>query len=805
MNPIVRLVRNHWVPLLVLLVAGSIPFMDFLLSPKMLYGSDQIGGFGNFFQYQRSLRSFEIPGWHPWYLSGMPTLDAIAGDLPYPPFWLAAWLLPVHKMLGFLMWGHVLLAGLGAYLLARRSFALDRWSATFLGGAYMLNLNLVSIIHGGHTAKVYIQAWLPFGIHFLLCLLGPKARWWHPLGLAATIGLMISTSHLQMTYYALIAYGVCFLWTLWEILRAQTPLRERLLQAARKTGSFWAAILLGVALALPVLMPPMKYVKEFSVRNTAEKTSFEHATSWSLHPEEIGSLAFPEFSGFNETYWGRNAFKLNAEYAGIAITVLGLAAAFAVRSRATWFWATIAVLSLLNALGAHTPFYRLIYDLNVPGIRNFRAASMVMFLWAASLVALSALWLRHLATTESWKQADREKLARKLWIAAASVGGTFLLIALAPAAFHDLWMGLFSDPSWPAQNLQNWGADLGSFRTGALRTAVLGAGVLALSAVRVSGNLPAPGMAVALGLITLLDLLPLAPNFVKTFHRAEYYPSEPVLESIATDTTTFRVADLPGSVGAASMLLADIETMGGFADNEMAHMQEFRGKDWQRTMAGLVQNPDGTVQGSRILDLLNAKYILFRAQQGGPLSAAINRSVLPRARLVDKVLPLSLDAQKDAIFDSSFDHTSMVLLDPKDQGATPWLSSLAVQKTPAATTVGDSATTPVASSPGEVSWTRQGTDAWTFHVKASKPSLLVLSEPWYPHWQATIDGREVPVLRANFALRAIPVEAGDHRIEMVYHSPWVRQGMQGMVLAFGALLLWGLAWWLAERRRSTAA
>lgn len=782
-----RLLR--FAPLLVIALIGCIPFLDFLFSGKMLYGSDQIGGFGNFVQYQKDLRAFSIPGWHPWYLSGMPTLDAIAGDLPYPLFWLVAFLAPAHKILGLMMWSHVLLAGFGAYLLLRRSFDLDRWSATALSTAWMLNMNLLSIIHGGHTAKVYIQAWLPFGIHFLIQTLGPKARFWHPLGLAVTTALMVATSHLQMTYYALIAYGLYLLWRLWEIIRGDQALAQRLALAARKAASFWAAILLGVGLALPVLYPPMKYVKEFSVRNNAEKTSFEHATSWSLHPEEIGSLAFPEFAGINEDYWGRNPFKLNSEYAGIALTVLGLAAAFAVRSRWAWFWASIAVLSLLNGLGAHTPFYRLIYDLNVPGIRNFRAASMVMFLWAASLLALSALWIKTLDASETWKAATRAKWVKNLWIAAGAVGGVFLLMALTPGTVHDMWPSNLGDPTWRAY--ENWPNDIASFRLGAMRAAILGSGVLALSALRVAGSLPGPGFSMGLLAITLVDLLPLAPKFVKTFHHDEYYAPEPLLQTIQSDTSTFRVADLPGSLQSGSLMLYNLQTMGGFADNEMAHMQQFRGQDWQRTMKGLGQNPDGSIGGSRILDLLNVKYLLYRSNENAPLGVALNRTVLPRARLVASLKALPLEAQLEAVLDTSFDHRRQALLDPASV-QDPVLAVLLAQAPDTLPT-------------GSVSWTNPDPDNWTYTVEAARPGVLVIAEPWYPAWKMQVDGRDAALLRVDYALRGVVVPQGRHVISARFHSEWGAKAARGMMFSFLGLLVWMSAWAALARRKPSVA
>jgi len=789
MNPNRKKLLLSLVPLLVIAIVGCIPFLDFLFSGKMLYGSDQIGGFGNFFQYQKSIRSLSIPGWHPWYLSGMPTLDAIAGDLPYPPFWIACFLLPAHKILGMMMWSHVLLAGFGAYLLLRRSFDLDRWSATALSTAWMLNMNLLSIIHGGHTAKVYIQAWLPFGIHFLIQSLGPKAKFWHPLGLAVTTALMVSTSHLQMTYYTLIAYGLYLLWRLWEILRGPGETGSRLALAARKAAIFWAAVVLGVGLALPVLYPPMKYVKEFSIRNTDEKTSFEHATSWSLHPEELGALAFPEFAGINENYWGRNPFKLNSEYAGITLTVLGIAAVVAVRTPWAWFWASIALLSLLNGLGAHTPFYRLIYDLNVPGIRNFRAASMVMFLWAAALLSLSAIWLQTLAAADSWLPAKRQKWSKRLWIAAAAVGGVFLLLALSPSTLHDLWPSNVLDPSW--RGYDNWPNAVAGFRLGALRAAILGAALLGLSALRLSGSLPTPGMAVGLLLVSLMDLLPLASNFVKTFHHDDYYSPEPLVENLKLDHTTFRVADLPGSVPAGLLLLADVETMGGFADNEMAHMQRFRGVDWQRTMKGLAQGPDGTVGGSRILDLLNVKYLLYRQNENAPLGAALNRTVLPRARLVASLRGEPLETQLDGIFDSTFDHRREALV-ALDEAAKDPIAQGLLGKAPDTLPVGD------------VTWKNPDPDHWTYEVAASRPSVLVIGDPWYPNWHVAVDGKEVALLRVDYALRGVAVPAGKHVVTAWFHSAWVAKASQGMALSALALLAWLGAWAALSRRKPRA-
>ncbi len=61
-------------------------------------------------------------------------------------------------------------------------------------------------------------------------------------------------------------------------------------------------------------------------------------------------------------------------------------------------------------------------------------------------------------------------------------------------------------------------------------------------------------------------------------------------------------------------------------------------------------------------------------------------------------------------------------------------------------------------------------------AELSCAGVLVLSDNWFPGWEATLDGRPVPILLANGALRAISVPAGRHRVEMRYRPASIRWG-----------------------------
>ncbi len=73
----------------------------------------------------------------------------------------------------------------------------------------------------------------------------------------------------------------------------------------------------------------------------------------------------------------------------------------------------------------------------------------------------------------------------------------------------------------------------------------------------------------------------------------------------------------------------------------------------------------------------------------------------------------------------------------------------------------------------------------TIHAILDTPGYLVLADTWYPGWQATVDGEPAEVLRANYAFRAVWLEAGEHTVEFVYR-PWT--AIVGAVVSVSSLV-----------------
>ena len=78
-------------------------------------------------------------------------------------------------------------------------------------------------------------------------------------------------------------------------------------------------------------------------------------------------------------------------------------------------------------------------------------------------------------------------------------------------------------------------------------------------------------------------------------------------------------------------------------------------------------------------------------------------------------------------------------------------------------------------------------------TRSEDPGCLVLTDAFYPGWQATVDGAPVPIFRADPYFRAVSLEAGQHRVEFIYRPLSFRLGIALSGLSLLIALL-GLAW-----------
>jgi hypothetical protein len=801
--------KANGLALAVVAVLGLLLYAPFLFSGKALFASDQLGAPAWRFYFE-SLRHGTVPLWLPFGLGGMPLLDANIGDALYPPFLLVGMLFPIKTFIGWMFVIHTVIAGWCAYFLVSRFFGLNRLLSTALACAYMLNTNFISHVHAGHTGKFYIMAWIPLSLFFLLRSLGSRADWRHALGFALTIAIFLSCGHPQLTYYVLMGYFMVWAWKAGWLIK-----EKRMPALIWTTGRFWIPILLGVGLAFFQLYPPKEWTKNYGLRGdeTGGKTTYEHATSWSMHPEEAASLMVPEFGGLNEKYWGRNPFKLNSEYPGLAVWFLALLGLVLFRREKRgwyWLWTGVGLMAIIFGLGAHTPLFHLFYSF-VPGIRTFRAPSMMLFWLATALLVMSADTLSRLESATESKRRGWSKRTLQIGLGAA---GVLLVAGVVPDMTFGIWNSVFGGEAW--QNLANQEAAKSAFGGGAIKNALLLAAlVYATWRWLLKESFPLRFGWVLLAVV-LVDLYWTDSRFIETYDKDRFISGQPSFEVLKADTTRYRVFGLPGSYERWQAQYYEIETADGWTDNEYRLYREFRGGDYVQNpnfMAGLSQNQDGTVSGSHFLDLLNVKYLAFRMPGEGIFRLAPNRSMLPRAWFAG-----AWESRPDAeilerMKDPAFPADARVIVStatplpagfPAEGAGAPGAAASAAAAS-GDTAAADSSrlaalATTAAAPAGTVSETRHGYNRMAYKVENAGRGILFLSELYFPHWRVTVDGKETPLLRVDYAFRGVALEPGRHEVALEYHSPWLKKGFAVSGLSF-LLLLGGVAGLRMRERR----
>ncbi|NJD10079.1 MAG: hypothetical protein FIB01_06385 [Gemmatimonadetes bacterium] len=781
------------------LLATVLLFHEVFLTGASLLGTDSfaLSYFARAF-YTDAVRTLHrFPLWNPYIFGGLPFIDGMHGDIFYP-FSLALFFLDARTMWGWKMVLHIFLAGAFMYLWLRRGLGLSR-GAAFIGGlVYMMGADLVSLVLPGGDGKLFVSALAPL-VFWLAERAAAHQRVADFAFFALGITLIVLTSHMQLAYFCVWGVSLYFMFRLWQIWRAQ----RRAGRVARLATLFACAGLLGVGAAAIQFLPPLQYLREWSQR-TEKENRYEYATSYSLHPEELVSLAVPEYIGDSvrpaanggETYWGRNPFKLNHEYAGLIPLLLLPVLLLRRREGRTWFFLALGGLALLYALGATTPVFRLFYL--VPGVKLFRAPSIIIFLYSLSLATLGALAVERLL---AWRRTEENAAAARYFLIAAGTLGGLALLASA---------GVLTS-AWTATIYRGIGPDKQAALANNLPSIKLGFWIAFAFALLVAGwwellrraVVSAAGGILLLALLAALDLYRVDRPFVAqtvAMNRqagngsALFTPDETIrfLQERRDAGEVFRVYDLapavaqnPGAQTYETNALAvhGIEQVGGHHGNEMARYKSLVGDD--NALAVLQTN-------LRLGDLLNAVYLIspqrlqvegLQEVFAGSRSAVYrNPKALPRAFLVGQVEVLDGPPARERMLAEAFDpRQTAIVAKPLPVGADPQ-----------------------AGARGTVTWEAREHERSRLRVSADRPALLVVTDNYYPAWKARLDGREVPVQIADYAFRGVAVGAGEHTVEFYFDAGYLRNASLTSAGLLLVLLAIGVGGMVRDRRQRAA-
>ena len=90
-----------------------------------------------------------------------------------------------------------------------------------------------------------------------------------------------------------------------------------------------------------------------------------------------------------------------------------------------------------------------------------------------------------------------------------------------------------------------------------------------------------------------------------------------------------------------------------------------------------------------------------------------------------------------------------------------------------------------------------------YSAETSENALMFFSEIFYPEWKAYVDGKEVPILAANYSFRAIELPAGKHKVEMRFDGSALNRGRTIAYSTVTVSVLLVLALFVIGKRRKT--
>lgn len=308
-----------------------------------------------------------LPLWNPFYAGGRPLAADPLAAMFYPPTQLVN-LFSIRNYYLILLLGHLMLAGFGTLLLARRALHLTRWPSLVAAVSFMATPRLISHLGAGHVTLVQTVTWYPWLVLGAWVTVRNPRRWAAPFALI--LGLTLLAGHPQMAYYGLLMTGVVTLWLLWTRYR-ESGLRD----LGAPVIGLAAAGILGLMLAAVHLLP----LAEF----TALSTRQDSIAATDAYPLPAFLRALIGHPPASTVPWE------NVIQPGGLVLMLALLGAVAAGRRALPLLTGIVLVATL-AMGNASPVFRLAAHL-LPDFNRFHGLSRIWFVALLGLALLAGL------------------------------------------------------------------------------------------------------------------------------------------------------------------------------------------------------------------------------------------------------------------------------------------------------------------------------------------------------------------------------------------------------------------------------
>jgi hypothetical protein len=640
-----------------------------------------------------------------------------------------------------------------------------------VGGAIAFSFNTYNLLslEAGHNAKIWAVCLIPLillGIHLAFerkKILGAAL-------LALGLLLQLKFNHLQITYYTLIISVVYVLVRLifgWK--------KEGATELIKTLG----ILAIGAGLAVGGNLGRIATALEYSPYSTRGKATLEtesagldreYAFGWSNGIMETLTLVVPDFYGGGSntplpknsesekalraqgldpaqingfikgapTYWGNQPFTGGPIYGGVILVFLAVLGIWAAPKESLITFGAIIIFSLMLSWGKNMAWFNyMLFDI-LPGYNKFRAVSMALGMTLFAIPVLGMISLERLARTKDLKP---------LWMSAGIVAGLALILAVASGAFFRFEGAADANfPDWLVSALKaDRKAMLSSSAWRSFAFVLLAAGLIYFY---LKGKIS--DLILGLGLMALItiDIWTINRRYLneESFQgnpSRQFFSETPAEKSISGDQSHFRVLSLTEGLTQGARTSYRFNSLGGYHGAKLRRYQDLVDNSLQFELQGFIAKAqEGTFDWEAIgvINMLNAKYLIA----GNEANAVFENPEANGPAWVPTEI-IAVESNKEEI-------EKIGEINTKSQ-ATVNLQEFGQIK----------------AGSGQVTLAEYSPNQLKYQAEMTQGGLAVFSEIHYPEgWKATIDGKEVPILRTNYLLRGLEVPAGSHEIVFTF-------------------------------------
>lgn len=688
-------------------------------------GTDVVSGMVPHLSFiQKQLRAGQLPLWNPHIVSGQPELGGAQWAVFYPFPLLVLPQVSVTTYIKITLLVHLLLLGLGCYLLSRRwlrRFGCEHveMASAMVGLVVPFSGFVMGHLYAGHVMMLQGLPYLPLMIWGGLAVV--DGRRWGAIVCALSLSLVILAGGPQVLPMGFIAGAA--VWGV-ALISAQ--------QRARAGLRLMACVLAGIALSGPQLVPALE-LASLSLRSHLDLSA--SASPYTLSLSDLGSLIVP---GLAAAVRGSVAWEFDA-FIGVPLIALAILPLHDRKLRwpAVALW-VVSALSLASAGGWAAGVLG-----QLPGYSLLRVPSRLLLVPVLLLPASAAMGFCVLM-----RAGPRVRLAAGVYALIGAMLCGLIAVRLGSLSAYTAW-------GWATLCALVWMIPKGGAVVRGPMAMAPGLAVFLLCAAGSFEGRPA----------SQLGQLPRAVG--RLFVQAA--PQQRVISYLGRSWNR----------GMAEGFL----NLGGyepFASYRSALLlKSLSGADprgpWTRMH---VIWPADAPAYSPLWDVFAVRFALVDARL----------PVRPPLRLLEQADGMALLENPRALPRAYFHPCPAIVASAEEALQLLQGSEAVAGLPPAVVEGGKQLACPSDPISANVRIISDRPRETVVRVDSEVSGYLVLSDLCYPGWRATVDGKETPIAHANGAARALLLAPGSHRVRFHFEPASLREGALVALTGLGALI-----------------